>query len=80
MSIQPTTNIQSTIEQHINTALHKWLEEARDRAIQQAVKEFEADARKITAQTVLMLLNQYSVEQIGQELVIRVKIEAPESK
>jgi len=62
-------------ESAIMAAIKSEIDRQREKVIEEAVAEFEEKVRKAVGQVVLQLSDYYSVERLGAELVIHVKIE-----
>jgi len=68
------------MERDVRELIQKHVDEAKEEVVKMAIEEFTRRVRKIAAETAIMLQNYYSVEKIGQELIIRVKIDDGASK
>lgn len=65
----------NTIAKAVEDAIKIRAEEIKDELILNSVIQFEAEIRKAVGQVSLKLFNLYSIERVGQELVIRVQID-----
>lgn len=77
MSFKPEIQPVSTINQ-IELAVHKAIQEQVDKAkeeiIQTVMKDFEKKIRETVGKVAITLANYYSVQTLGNELIIRVQI------
>ena len=73
MAMQPTAT--QSLEHAIYTALEDETHKIKETAIKEAVSQFEDALRKSIGLVAIRLLDYYSVERIGSELVIHVKLE-----
>ena len=67
----------TALESRIAVAVEGIAAGLREAAIKKAVEDFETALRKQVGVTAISLLEYYSVEHVGPELVIRVRIEKP---
>lgn len=58
----------------IHLAVHEMAEYEKQKAIEEAVKEFERNLRDMIATAAVKVANYYSVERMGPNLLITVKI------
>lgn len=65
------------ISQKILEATEREVAIAKDKVLEWATQEFREQVKAIVAKVVMKLLDTYTVERIGSELLIRVKIEVP---
>jgi hypothetical protein len=62
------------VKSMIGKALDKVIADAREEVIKDAVKEFETQVRASVAHVTLKIFEAYSVERIGNQILIRVDI------
>jgi hypothetical protein len=79
MTFRPTTT-HTELKQHITAAIQRQLDKDAENAVEEAVENFRAHARETIGRAVLDILDCYSVERMGQDLVIRVRMENEEPK
>lgn len=65
------------IQRDIQRVLAEQIASAKEEVIKLAVKEFEHRIREVCAKTSINLANYYSVERMGANLLITVKMEEP---
>jgi hypothetical protein len=59
----------------IEQALDKQIAEVKEQIIRRAVEEFNKEVREITAKTALKVSDCFSIERMGTDVIIRVKVE-----
>lgn len=69
-----TTSEQGLIRA-IHLAVHEMAEHEKQKAIEEAVKEFERNLRDTIATVAVKVANYYSIERLGPNLLITVKID-----
>jgi len=72
--IQQPTSL-STLEETICKAIESQVDAEKEQIIKTAVAEFEKRIRTIVGQMTIELAQYYSIERLGSDLVIRVRIE-----
>lgn len=73
-------SVEEQIRLNILESITKNVQASKDAIVAQAVRDFEKACRQIVANISLNVLNYFTMERVGPELVIRVQIEAPEKK
>lgn len=63
------------IEKSIQEGIQSLVNEARERTIQVAVKTFADEVRRIVCGSAVNIANYYSIQRMGTDLVITVKME-----
>ena len=74
-TIPSTTSIASSLEATIHKAVQDIAKETQELAIKEAVSNYEIQLRKAVGNIAISLVNFYSVERVGNELLIHVKLE-----
>ena len=64
-----------SIARLIEEAIKTKSEQIKTQIVEEAVEQFETEVRKAVGQVSLNLFNLYSIERLGQELVIKVRID-----
>jgi hypothetical protein len=62
------------IKHRVGEAMEVVIRDAREEIIAEAVKQFEKEVRVDVARAALAILNVYSVEHMGNQILIRVDI------
>jgi len=77
--IQPTTSVAESIEARMTRELHKGIterfEQIREQIVADAKQKFENELRAALGNVAINLASYYSVERIGGDLRITVKLE-----
>ena len=71
----PQETIESRLLREVHVAINNQVLELREWAIANAVKKFEEDLRAKVGTVAINLANYYSVERMGGNLVITVRLE-----
>lgn len=74
----PPETIEARIMRDLHEAVIKQVADIRCRVITEASKKFEDELRTLIGSVALNLSTYYSVERIGGNMVITVKIEKPQ--
>lgn len=67
-------DFQSILHEAIKKAIQDTVDEAKERVIKVAVEMFEKEVRHSVSRVTVEALSHYSMERLGSELLIRVKI------
>lgn len=74
--VMPLT-FEDTIHRSIYSAIADEIERQREKVIKEAVEEFDRNIRKTIANAVISVSDYYSIQMLGPELVIHVKLVKP---
>ncbi len=65
----------ANLENEFTNAVQREVDRVREQVIERAVEDFRKELRTTMARASLSVLNEYSMTRLGNELVIRVKVE-----
>jgi hypothetical protein len=65
----------NTLEESLKQAIQERVNEARERIVQVAVETFEKEVRQLIGSVAVNLSQFYSIQRLGPDLVIHVKMD-----
>jgi len=73
--VDATNDFQKSITRAILHEVNEQIEKAKEEAVAQAAEGFQKRVKEIIRNVALYISNYYSIERIGQDILIRVKFE-----
>jgi hypothetical protein len=73
--VEATNDFQKSITRAILHEVKEQIEKAKEEAVVQAAEQFQKRVKEIIGNVAMDISNYYSIERIGQDILIRVKFE-----
>ena len=73
--VEATNDFQKSITRTILHEVNEQIEKAKEEAVAQAAEGFQKRVKEIIGNVAMDISNYYSIERIGQDILIRVKFE-----